>query len=97
MTNLLIALSQQLTLKDMLDIVTSNPTPATMAGLQSPLRQLFMEKLLKGAEPSKENIETALVNIADYWFSQMVSDDEDDDSSGFVFHSCRSSLPAWPQ
>ena len=69
MTNLLIALSQQLTFQDMLDIVTSNPTPATMAGLQSPLRQLFMEKLLKGAEPSKENIETALVNIADYWFS----------------------------
>ena len=96
-TNLLMALSQQLTFQDMLAIVASNPSPATMAWLQSPLRQLIMETLLKGAEPSKENIETALVNIADYWFSQMVSDDEDNDRSGFVFHSCGCSLPAWPQ
>ena len=96
-TDLLMTLAHHLTFQDMVAIVASNPTPATMAGLQSPLRQLFMEKLLKGAEPSKENIETALVNIADYWFSQMVSDDEDNDRSGFVFHSCGCSLPAWPQ
>ena len=64
-TNLLKDLSQQLTFQEMLAIVACNPTPATMAGLQSPLRQLIIKKFLKGAEPSKENIETALVNIAD--------------------------------
>ena len=96
-TDLLMTLAHHLTFQDMVAIVASNPTPATMAGLQAPLRQFIMEKVLKGAEPSKENIETALVNIADYWFSQMVSDDEDNDRSGFVFHSCGCSLPAWPQ
>eukprot|EP00090_Calanus_glacialis_P032741 TRINITY_DN5424_c0_g1_i3.p1 TRINITY_DN5424_c0_g1~~TRINITY_DN5424_c0_g1_i3.p1 ORF type:complete len:859 (-),score=395.18 TRINITY_DN5424_c0_g1_i3:244-2511(-) len=70
-TDLLMTLAHHLTFQDMVAIVASNPTPATMAGLQAPLRQFIMEKVLKGAEPSKENIETALVNIADDWFAQM--------------------------
>ena len=93
-TDLLMTLAHHLTFQDMVAIVASNPTPATMAGLQAPLRQFIMEKVLKGAEPSKENIETALVNIADDWFAQMVSDEDDDNIS---LSSCRSSLPAWPQ
>ena len=72
-TDLLMTLAHHLTFQDMVAIVASNPTPATMAGLQAPLRQFIMEKVLKGAEPSKENVETALLNIADDWFAQMVS------------------------
>jgi hypothetical protein len=90
-TDLLMTLAHHLTFQYM---VASNPTPATIAGLQAPLRQFIMEKVLKGAEPSKENVETALVNIADDWFAQMVSNDDDDNIS---LSSCRSSVPAWPQ
>merc|ERR1719341_1907390 len=78
-TDLLMTLAHHLTFQDMVAIVASNPTPATMSGLQAPLRQFIIEKVLKGAEPSRENIETALVNIADDWFAQMVSDEDDDD------------------
>jgi len=70
-TDLLMTLAHHLTFQDMVAIVASNPTPATMAGLQAPLRQFIVEKVLKGAEPSKENIETALLAIADDWFAQM--------------------------
>eukprot|EP00092_Neocalanus_flemingeri_P028334 GFUD01030771.1.p1 GENE.GFUD01030771.1~~GFUD01030771.1.p1 ORF type:complete len:889 (+),score=361.49 GFUD01030771.1:209-2668(+) len=70
-TDLLMTLAHHLTFQDMVTIVASNPTPATMAGLQAPLRQFIMQKVLKGAEPSQENIETACVNIADDWFGQM--------------------------
>ena len=73
-TDLLMTLAHHLTFQDMVAIVASNPTPATMAGLQAPLRQFIVEKVLKGAEPSKENIETALLAIADDWFAQMVSE-----------------------
>jgi len=70
-TDLLMTLANHLTFQDMVAIVAGNPTTATMAGLQVPLRQFIVEKVLKGAEPSKENIETALLAIADDWFAQM--------------------------
>ena len=91
-TDLLMTLANHLTFQDMVAIVASNPTPATMSGLQAPLRQFIMEKVLKGAEPSKENIETALVNIADDWFTQMVSDEDDADISCFLLQEQSASL-----
>ena len=72
-TDLLMTMANHITFQDMVSIVANNPTPATLSGLQAPLRQFMVEKVLKGAEPSQENIETALVNIADEWFGQMVS------------------------
>jgi len=70
-TDLLMTMANHITFQDMVSIVANNPTPATLSGLQAPLRQFMVEKVLKGAEPSQENIETALVNIADEWFGQM--------------------------
>jgi len=70
-TDMLMTLANHLTFQDMVAIVSSNPSPATMAGLQEPLRQFISEKILKGAEATKENVETALVNIADDWFTHM--------------------------
>ena len=65
-------LANHLTLQDMVAIVSSNPSPATIAGLQEPLRQFISEKVLKSAEATKKNVEAALMNIADDWFAQMV-------------------------
>jgi len=71
-TDMLMTLANHLTFQDMVAIVSNNPSPATIAGLQEPLRQFISEKVLKGAEATKENVETALMNIADDWFAQMV-------------------------
>ena len=71
-TDMLMTLANHLTFQDMVAIVSSNPSPATIAGLQEPLRQFISEKVLKGAEATKENVEAALMNIADDWFAQMV-------------------------
>jgi len=70
-TDMLMTLANHLTFQDMVAIVSNNPSPATIAGLQEPLRQFISEKVLKGAEATKENVETALINIADDWFGQM--------------------------
>merc|ERR1719370_2266851 len=69
--DMLMTLANHLTFQDMVAIVSNNPSPATIAGLQEPLRQFISEKVLKGAEATKENVETALINIADDWFGQM--------------------------
>jgi len=70
-TDLLMTLASHLTFQDMVAIVANNPTTSTIAGLQTPLRQFILEKILKGAEPNRENVETALLNIADDWSNQM--------------------------
>jgi len=70
-TDLLMTLAQQLTFQDMVSIVASNPTPASLAGLQAPLRQFINSRVLRGAEPTRENVETALLNLADDWAVQM--------------------------
>ena len=72
-TDLLMTLAQQLTFQDMVSIVASNPTPASLAGLQAPLRQFINSRVLRGAEPTRENVETALLNLADDWAVQMVN------------------------
>jgi len=69
--DMLRTLADHLTFEDMVSIVSSNHTPATIAGLQAPLRQFILKKVLKGAEASQENIASALVIIADDWSVQM--------------------------
>ena len=64
----------------MVSIVTRNPSPQTIGNLQEPLRTFILDKILRGADPSEENIKTALLRIADEWFEQLVSDDYDDDN-----------------
>ena len=66
-------LAGHLTFQDMVSIVTQNPSPATIGNLQEPLKKFILEKVLQGAEPSEENIKSALLRIADDWFEQLVS------------------------
>ena len=72
-TDLLMTLAGHLTFQDMVSIVTQNPSPATIGNLQEPLKKFILEKVLQGAEPSEENIKSALLRIADDWFEQLVS------------------------
>ena len=84
--------------QDMVTIVAGNPPPATIARFQAPLRQFIDEKILKGAEPSKENIESALLAIADDWFAQMVSDNNIMSYKLLnIIFVPRNSQPVWPR
>ena len=56
----------------MVSIVTQNPSPQTISNLQEPLQKFVKEKVLKGAEPTEDNIKAALLRIADEWFEQLV-------------------------
>ena len=73
MTDLILTLDHQLIFEDMESISSRTATPSTIASLQAPLMKFMVEKVLKGAELSQENIVIALVDIADDWVSQMVS------------------------
>ena len=97
-TDLLMTLAQHLNFHDMVAIVAGNPTAATIARFQAPLRQFIEKMVLKGAEPSKENIESALIAIADDWFALMVSDNII--MSYKLLHIIfvpRNSQPVWPR
>ena len=56
----------------MVSIVTQNPSPQTITNLQEPLQKFVKEKVLRGAEPTEDNIKAALLRIADEWFEQLV-------------------------
>ena len=71
--DLILTLDHQLIFEDMESISSRTATPSTIASLQAPLMKFMVEKVLKGAELSQENIEIALVDIADNWVFQMVS------------------------
>ena len=71
-TDLLMTLAGHLTFQDMVSIVTRNPPPATIGNLQEPLRKFVLEKLLRGAEPTEDNVRAALLRIGDDWFEQLV-------------------------
>lgn len=47
--------------------MTRGPSPATLAALQVPTQQFIRERLLQGAEPTREAVEAALLRLADDW------------------------------
>ena len=71
-TDMMMALANCLVFKDLVDLISSTPSPSTMARLQGTLRQFITEKVLKDSEASKGSIDSALSLIATDWFSQVV-------------------------
>jgi len=70
-TDLLMTLAQHITFQDMVAIVGQSPSPATLAGLQAPLRQFVTERLLQGGQATRLGMEAAMLAVADDWYGQM--------------------------
>lgn len=70
-TDLLMTLAGHLTFQDMVGLVTRGPSPATLAALQVPTQQFIRERLLQGAEPTREAVEAALLRLADHWYPHL--------------------------
>lgn len=68
-TDLLMTLAQHINFSDLIGIVGRNES--SIGSLQEPLRQFVRERVLRGAEPTRANLETSLVNIMDQMFPQM--------------------------
>ena len=54
----------------MIGIVGQNAS--SIGGLQEPLQQFIRERVIQGMEPTREILETGLINIMDEWFPEMV-------------------------
>ena len=59
-TDMMMASANCLVFKDLVDLISSTPSPSTMARLQGTLRQFITEKVLKDSEASKGSIDSAL-------------------------------------
>ena len=71
-TDMMMALANCLVFKDLVDLISSTPSPSTMVGLQGTLRQFINEKVFKDSEAKNGSIDSALNLIATDWFSQVV-------------------------
>ena len=63
-------LNKTVWLKDLIGIVGQNAS--SIGGLQEPLQQFIRERVIQGMEPTREILETGLINIMDEWFPEMV-------------------------
>jgi len=68
-TDLLMTLAQHMNFSDLIGIV--GRSESSIGSLQEPLRQFVRQRVLRGAEPTRDNLETSLVSIMDQWFPQM--------------------------
>merc|ERR1719167_1557988 len=68
-TDLLMTLAEHINFSDLIGLVGRNER--SLGGLQVPLQRFVRERVLRGTEPTRPNLQASLTNIMDQWYPQL--------------------------